>query len=448
MYYRSKGFIIIFLVFLAIYQTSRLWFEDFSNHSFFYLMKNSDRLNIQREIKNIEESILINCGNNKFIRKYNNISNSDHKKIFDEVIYLCIKNGDYSYIEEFDINQILDNKSIIYTYDYFIENQDMLKIFNIKNNNLYKIKRFNMIAILPSASGIKTVFIDSNKLNAYGLEITKQSLNQNIYNIINDFINIDNKDFYFISTLKSGINLFKENNFIPKAKNDTFNINKIIAKNPLEKDGGVLLSSSEKYIDIFFDNPTIKWNSFINNTYTYNDENTVVKYYTNGVLEYVSYKSKLTNFKDKSPYSLAISFLEKDSNIKNEYYLKDYKINNNDIIFYFDYKINNFPIILSNNKKNETGMNSMIEITVSDNKVSKYKRLIYDFMLDLDYSKIEKNFIEIIDKVILKRTEEGNLEEEKINEMKLVYSFDRVGIPIDLCWLVNINNKNYFENTE
>lgn len=442
---KCKNFIITFLVFLAIYQTTGLWFENFSTHSLFYLIKNKDdKANIQKDTMYLIESILINTGNNKFIRKYNNISNADYKKTFDDAIGLCLEKGDFSYIKKFNINEILNNKAVIYTYDFSFKGEDMPKIFNFKSSHISKIKQFNTIIIMPIMEekyNVKTIFLESKTLEAYELKLSKDNLSQNIINIISDFNNFEQKDFYYISSEESGISLFNSNQFLIKARENIFSLNDIIATNPLEQDGGILLSESEKYVDIFFDNPITKTSSFTNNTYTYNDENVIVKYYPNGVLEYVKYKGNSVD-KQSSIYNIALQFLAKDTNIKNEYYLSNYKIEDNKFIFYFNYKINNFPIILSKEKMKETNMESMIEITIEDNIVSRYKRIVYDFAIDDSLTSIEKSFIDAIDSLIL------NIDSNVayIDDMKLCYSFNSIEEPVYLKWFININDVIYYED--
>ena len=213
-------------------------------------------------------------------------------------------------------------------------------------------------------------------------------------------------------------------------------------KNPIEKYGGIILSESEKYVDVFFDSPLTKSSSFINNTYTYNDENVIVKYYPNGVLEYVKYKSNIGVTNEESPYNIAIQFLAKDTNIKNDFNLKDFKVEDNKTVFYFDYKINNFPITLSQAKMEELEMQSIIEVTVEDNRVSKYKRLIYDFYIEEDYTTVEKNFIDTIDTILVNT----NNKDTFIDEMKLVYKFENPNEFLNIQWFVSIDDKSYFED--
>lgn len=442
-----KNFIITFLIFLAIYQTTRLWFENFSFHSFFYLIENkNDKANIQKDTKYVTESILINTGNNKFIRKYNNISKTDYKKMFDEAIYLCLKKGEFNYIKNFDIKQILDTRSVIYTYDFMLKGEDVENIFGIKGGHISKIKQLDTIIIVPDITdkfNIKTIFLNSKTSEAYEIKANKEVLAENVFNIITDFSIIELQDLYFVSSEQIGVELFSTNQFLPKIKDGYVDIQGVEAINPLEKDGGVLLSESESYVDIFFENPITKTSSFINNTYTYSDDNVIVKYYPNGVLEYVKYKNNTITDMYTSPYNIAIQFLEKDVNIKNEYYLKGYETEENKVTFYFDYKINNFPIQLSKNKKDEMGINSMIEITVENNMVSRYKRVIYDFVLTDSYTTFEKSFIDIIDNFLVQ-----NGQNTLIDKMKIVYNFDNIDDLVYAKWLIIADNKNFYEDIQ
>lgn len=447
---RAKNLIIVLLIFLAIYQTANLWFENFSSHRFFYLIKNSyDKHIMQKETSNTIESIIINTGNNKFLRQYNNISSAEYKKVFDDAIITCTKRGDFSYVKKFDLNYILDNKAVIYDYAYNSSGKDLNNIFNLKLKNLSKVGNFDKIILFPdinSNTNLQVIFFYSETSEAYIFNLSRQGLAQNIYNFISNFSGTENKNLYYISSLKSGMDLFKENQFIPKFKNGNIELKKAEAVNPLDQDGGVLLSGLERYINIFFDNPAIKWSSSLNNTYTYNDDNTVVKYYTNGVLEYVNYRTYFTG-QEFNPYKAAIQFLEKDSNIKNEYYLTDYKEAKDGITFYFDYKINNFPIRLSEEIKESTNMKSMIEVTVYENKVYKYKRLVYNFNLKDEKTFLNINFVDALDKIFLER-EDKNIRKNIVDKIDFVYKFDESNFTLSHYWIVKIGDTVYFEKIE
>ena len=419
---RWKNFIIGFLIFLAIYQTNVLWFNNYFNN------KNFNRVNIQNETLFLTDSILINTGDNKFIRKFNNISNSEYKRIFDETIYLAIKNGRFEFIEKYNLDNILNNKCVIYTYDFIINTKYVKDIFNIKSKHFSKLDNFDRIIIIPSKDlnyEIKVVFLSSKSLKAYEVLYKKESVNQKILDTIEDFKYLENREFYFVSSQEGLEQYFNQNEFLPKAKLDSLYIDNIKATNPLENGGGILLSESEKYVDVFFENPAIKSSLFINNTYTYNDENIIVKYYPDGILEYVEYKSNISKNNKESAYKIAVNFLKKDTNIKNEYYLSNYIEDIDKTTFYFDYKINNFPIMLSESFKKKIDMKSIIEVTVEDGRVSKYKRLIYNFELSQDYKVLKQDFQMLLD------------DKQKLDRMYLSYIFDNPEEDISIKWVLD-----------
>lgn len=445
--------LIIFLIFLAIYQTSGLWFETYSSHNLFYLInKKFDKKLASKDILCTAESLFINEGNGKIIRKYNNLDKLDYKNIFDKIISFCLQNASIKYNPNFNIDDVLNQKSVIYNFAYDVLGKDLQTLFSVKNSKLEHIKSFNMIALIPSDDNyVKIIFIDKNTNTSNELKLYKNSININIKDTIAEISRIISDNFYFISTKKSGISLFNQNEYLPKSisrgnseTHSNITLNDITYVNPLENDGGVLLSESENYINIFFENPAVKITSFIKDTYTYNDDNTVVKYYTNGVLDYSNYKTSFDAVKD-SNYKIATAFLNEDTNIKNEYYLNSYKIKDNIVTFYFDYKIGNLPIILTDSLKHKIDMSSMIEVSVENGRVSKYRRFIYDFYTLDTKTTVENSFINAIDNTLVKLglTFSKNI---FINDMDLIYKFDNITMPIPINWEIKINGNKYFED--
>lgn len=442
-----KNFFITFLVFLAVFQTAKLWFEDFSGHSPFYLNSdNSKKKQIQKKIINNIESIIFNTGSNKFLQKFNDINNNNFKHISDELISFAIKKGDFKSFDNINFDDIFKNKSIIYNYSYSLQGELISGIFNTKNKNLSKIDSFDLICIIPKLNNTeltKVIFINSYQNKQYEFSLKKPDMSNTLYGIVNS-IKLDNSNIYYISSENNGFKLFEKNQFLPKWDKNIFEYNIVEANNPLNQDGGVLLSGIEKYVDIFFENPVTKWTHFVNGTFTFSDENIVVKYHPNNVLEYNSYKAtedKKTNDFIKS-YLLAIQFLKNDYNIKNEFYLKNFLIESDKITFYFDYKINDFLINLSEDIKKDTQMDSFIEVVISENKVLKYKRLTYDFVLKNSTSFIETDFLKAIDNVVALKKEHEN---KKIKSIQLAYNFKGQNQNLKLGWFINIDNKTFFQ---
>ncbi|MFI3230831.1 MAG: hypothetical protein R3Y29_04685 [bacterium] len=469
--YRLNELFIILLILLAMYQTTILWFGDIYSDILFYNNKNNLFNNIESD-SYILESFFINTGDNNFIRKYNNISNADYKHICDDIIEEAItKSGSYSY--HYDKNNILNNFCIIYQYDFYINIRDMNSIFNMSSNSkIERLEKYNLIIITPtqndSSSNIKVDFVDSETLEAFEVVISNYDLNQEASEAINQLSFMGKNDYIFKSSLDLIDSAYINSNFItnlnnknlfiptPTKSQEYFLLNTISAKNPLEIAGSILLTESEKYVDMFFEVPATKTTSSINDIYTYSDENVVVKYYTNGILEYVNYKTQPSN--NKKPYEIAVEFLNRDTKIQNEFYLVDYNINqeNNSYSFYFDYKLNGFPITLEQNLKQDLNMSSIIEIEVKNGVVSRYRRLIYDFYIESDYIivKDSQNYSSYFNFVIetalntaksisVEDVEESSINDLNIQDIKISYIFKGINTPITPIWNFKVNSNYY-----
>lgn len=449
---RVKNFIISFLVILAVYQTAKLWFEDFSNHNFFYTILNRNSADYtQQSCVYTLNSLIINKGNNKFERIYNDIYKSDYKSVLDRAVTLCLKEGKSVKLNEDYFKTMMNSKFIMYKYDYKLTGETVGEMFNVKGNNISKISEFDTIVLIPSINVPETLhisFIDNDSYNITGFEVIGYDVIKDVYNLI-DLFSMDNENIYYISSFQNGFDIFKKNVFIPSWDSTSIVYKPITMVNDMESAGSVLMMSLEKNIDIFFDNPAVKWPTRVNDVYTYSDETTVVKYYTNGVLEYSNYKSgnetnKNSSFYDK--YISAINFMQKDINIKNEYYLSSYLKEDDKYTFYFDYKINNFPIILSDEIKRNIGMKSMIEVTVSGNTVVRYKRYVYNFEIDESNKKyINVDFLKAVDYVFSKiQNNENKSNKDIIDDIILGYTVFEQPSEIQINWGVEIDDNMYF----
>ncbi|MBR1442929.1 MAG: hypothetical protein IJ583_05280 [Firmicutes bacterium] len=445
---KIKNYIIIFFVLLAVYQTGTLWFEDFSSHSFFYTFMSANDHATYEEIKYTLDCIMISAGNGEYIKRGNDIYESEYKAVFDNAVKECVTNGTYSGIKDGKIiDEVLSGKCGVYKYDYKFEKGDAAKLFGMEASKFKNIGSFDMIIIeadnnVPERMRVAFFDDDDSERKAYLFELKNNDIIKECYDVINDF-EIKENELYYISSEKNGLRLFEKNVFVPKSS-DEKEFCDIEVKNVFEEDGSVLLMTLEKNIDNFFDNPAIKWSSTVNNVYTYSDENTVVKYYTNGILEYSNYKntSESGSRDFYEDYMTAISFMLKDTNIKNEYYLSGYKKDSDKTIFEFNYKINDMPIIMSDDMKNETGMENMIEVTVSGGNVSKYKRVAYIFEENKENNYfVRLDFLGAVDKVLSIGDNEG----KTIRNMNIAYEIEREK-SAKPKWVIDIEGNIYTEN--
>lgn len=439
---KSKNLVIALLVFLSIYQTAKLWFEDFSGYNFFYFL-NSREEDIAREDKDMHmlSRIIVNLGNKKFVAY-----DGDDKPSIDEALTLAISSGKLAGVKALDYNELLKNKSLILEYDYILSLSPERNLLNkIKNSNTQNIKAFNTIIIIPEsdlAGRLRVMFVSEEESTVCELEL-RNNISFAIQHIV-DEAQMRGTDLYYESSALNGFDLFEYNVFMEQWQQDSYDFAGIERVNPYIENQNLRLNLIEKHIDIFFDNPGGKWKSQVNEIYTYSDDTTVVKYYPMGVLEYSKYGISYNPTPDSSApvygeYLSAISFLDKDSAIINEYYLKDFIQRNGDTVFYFDYKINGLPIVMSDDTKEETGMDSIIEVVVSGGEVIKYKRYIYDFKESVEMAYAAVNYLSAIDKIFAS----GDIiDKNSVRAMYLGYNTDNYD-GCELSWFVKTGEKAF-----
>ena len=155
-------------------------------------------------------------------------------------------------------------------------------------------------------------------------------------------------------------------------------------------------------------------------------------------MEYFNYSTKSkTDSSFSANYVAAINIIKRDSFITNEFYLDSYTLKEGQYVFYFNYKINDLTIVPGENIKRLTGMNSMIEVTVSEGSVDKYKKYACRYTVS---EKINLNakvdFVSAVDE-IYEGLYKGANKAEKVDDITLSYIAETK--PFGLSWIVEIN---------
>ncbi len=423
-----KTFFIAFLALSAIYLTGQLWFEKISNRNFFYTVLSflsfEPSNNIEEEYTIVAPTrIITNFGNKTYNIIYNNISTSLQKKNGDEAIKLILSKGSFVKSDKIDWDYVLSNMSYIYDYSFSVPSEFLIGSFGQKNNSVStKIKAFDSIVIIPARNigeKLKLLFIDKTEDLYYEFLLEESNTDQITKTIINDIktIQTNNDSLLYGSSHQKGFNMFTENTFIPEIE-DFYAFPSLEPINPYAKNGDVLKNTITSKILDFFDNQTIEYQS----KYTFSDENIVVKYYPEHVLEYSDYSiaNNSLNINLLGKYYTALSFIKKDTTVINEFYLADYKVEDNIYTFYFDYAINDFPIMLPESLQSKIKMKHFIEISVENNKISKYKKYVYNFISEERANEVATvGFIENYNKIL---TEDIKTNALKIENLILAYN--------------------------
>lgn len=442
---KVMNFVIVLLVITAVCQTGKLWLGDVASHSFFYTTFAKGIVQPQKvyaESGAISPArIVMGYGNKKFSISY--ISTDDNSIInyADSIIKGSLNNGIYLKKNNFEWDDILLSKCVIYDYGKLVSSLDYFSIKKLPEMDF----EFDYIFIYPSrATGEDTrvSFINSYDETEVLYTFKKNTDSEELYNIIEQN-QIKENDIMYISTKQSGFNIFEKNIFLPQWTGETYSYSSITKNNPFMVDGNISINLLENSVDNFFKNFISQWYDNINGVSTFSDDTTVVKYYPSGVLEYFNYniveESKSNFF---TSYTACKNFMQNDVTLKTNYYLKDFiKDSDGNYIFYFDYMVEKFPLILSDNIKDETELKSSIEITVKNNLVVKYKRYAFNFYIQSSKDSVANcDFLTALDSVISNLNEEDK--KQKVDDIRLAYCIDKANT-IKLKWFIKIDDTYY-----
>lgn len=439
----GRNFIIAFLMVLAIYQTGKLWFGDFSDHNFFSLFeggKNSYAKNVAYTL----DRLVINLGDNKVICKGSNIYGSEYKEQFDKAVSEALVKGTLTEnTGDVDWASVLENRAIIYEYSCSFRGTDLEGIFNVKSDICAKIKTYDTIIISPRAdnSFMRIIFYDSEqKISSY-VELKSSTVIGECYETSSQF-SVSENEIYYISSVENGFGIFTGNKFLPQCESEIYTYS-AIEPHYIINDTTLV----EKNANIFFDNTFAKDYQKNNDNYTFRNETTVVRFYDNSVFEYFNYDTKSgENNSFSANYVAAINLINQDIFVTNEFYLDSYTFNEGQYVFKFNFKINDLPLVPGDDIMDITGMDSFIEVTASNGSVDKYRKYACRYTVS---DKITLNsrvdFIGAVDKIYaeLNSLGEGT---KPVDDIALAYIADDKNF--GLSWIIDIDGQRYIVAAE
>ncbi len=438
----GRNFVIAFLMVLAIYQTGKLWFGDFSDHNFFSLF-DRNRNSYAENVAYTLNRIVINLGDNKVICKASNIYGSEYKEQFDEAVATALTKGTLTEnTGDIDWVSVLDNRAIIYEYSCSFKGSDLEGIFNVKSDMCAKIETYDTIIISPRAdnSFMRIIFYDSEeKISSY-VELKSNSVIGKCYETSSQFSSYEN-DIYYISSVENGFDIFTGNKFLPQCESEIYTYSAIEPHYIISD-----MTLVEQNANVFFDNAVTKDYQKNSDNYTFRNETTVVRFYDNSVLEYFNYDTKSgENSSFSANYVAAINLIRQDTFVTNEFYLDSYTFDEGQYVFKFNYKINDFPLIPSDDIMEATGMSSFIEITTSNGSVDRYRKYACRYTISdkitLD-SKVD--CIGVVDEIYEELYGDGNT--KPVDDIVLAYIADDKSF--GLSWIINIDGEIYIVDTE
>ena len=373
---KIKNIIIAGLFLATLFQINTLWFSNGQSLSFFGFFEGQNQSEMTEEAKQAfikPFRIAVGHGAFEFSVHFGGLSGIDEKHNIDRAVSQAASGGEFVQSGAIVWNELLSQKCVIYDYAVSLPFGSYAEALGGASNlALSKIKTFDCVVLLPK--------FDSASISCYFVNKTDGSYSEfSVKADLNFWDNLNKKSgLKYIFPQDAGGGLFEGFLLVPDIEG-SFSYPLIDKTNPYVVGGSVLINTTEKYVDAFFENPAAKWRSGVA-PYTFSDDTTVVKYHSNDVLEYSSYKASEKKPEDLlTAYSMAFDVMNRDTTIANEIYLAELTYADGNYYFGFDYVLDNFPVSLSGEKSKLTGMNHLIEINILSSNVTKYKRYVSSY---------------------------------------------------------------------
>ncbi|GHU50769.1 hypothetical protein AGMMS49975_02480 [Clostridia bacterium] len=440
---KAKNLIIAFLVILSVSQIGQLWFDSY-DINFFHTAKSLARNGNEKVFLTVPSRIISKDREGSYRIRYNSLDTNLGKYNCNLILDELFLSGEYT--GKYAASPSSLAACVIYDYALPMDAADFTESyeqnsseFKKKSSRLSKnVDSFRQIIFVPKVySEAKPDSIEINVLFVSNSYKTIYEYTVKIKTTINDNLQLyiaDNTVSDLVFTAKS-MELF-----LPVISDAGFPYHPIHTENPyMSADRVLTLKSAQKGLNPLFGDAKITQVSPEDSSYRYSNEaNVVVKYYrATDVIEYLDYSTvnKITPSTLPLNYAAAIRFLNADATIANDYYLDSCEISDDSYTFYFDYAVMDFPVLIPDSMKKELNLSHMIELTVSNQKVTKYKKIALTFTPD----------DEIFNNATIQYEDFMNVwGGENPDDVRLAYKYDKEKIKwLVLNWFLLQNGNSY-----
>ncbi|TCK93172.1 hypothetical protein EDC19_1360 [Natranaerovirga hydrolytica] len=441
--------VIIVLLLISIVQIIRLWFDDFSNRNFFYNV--IERQPAFEEILDDDISILNpetmavyypeNDEEQFYIIKNTRAEFEDLLHNNRRLIQDILRYGTNEGVSIVNWDDFWVRQSIVMKLPVAIQYEDLLLDTKITRGIPEENYYFDYIIIIPAANSNRDVYtylVNSEQSQmmtiSYG-DREEDAHNRRVIQTMNDLFEKQAFPLY-LSTKKLGLRRFSQNIFLPL---EDINVNynqSIQIEVPFIQNEVINEREVENYVNRFFSNPAAKYLIQDEHVWTYRDEQNIVRYDTNGIVEYtdLTVRKQIVDDSLMNAYAIGMNFIDDVANINNqEFYLMDYEMTNQDIILYFNYRYNDFDFVLSDSLKETLGVKAPLEIRISNDQVYYFKKWLIEKEISIfGYREFDIDYINALDRYVGLYGEDNDI----IEDMYLAYYIDDINTQSNLNWII------------
>lgn len=431
---KLQNILIVILCFTVMLEVRQLWFVNLSSGQVFQQGEKLKSSNIEEKKDflspfRIAVNNTTNINQNEFYVLY---EGDDYENILNNSQNMLDLYSKSNFVESKQLdNSIFENdEAIIFEYTFLLDSKMLVDALELSKNSFNKVDKFDKLCFIKSNDNINIIFINSDE-NIY----TKYEADENVKRNQMDF-RLKDTDKYnkYAYNLNSDSKISK----LELIENvDGKEYSNIYAQNPFATIyGDSTRNLVESKVDKYFQNVLYMKFSPSETAYVFSDTDTVVKYFNSGILEY-SYYNIPTTVEETNivlDFVIAKNFIETDTDIINNYYLKDYSANKFETVFKFDYIINNYPVKFT---KDEKMMDSAIEVTVKNNTVTNMKKIVYNYNISENTNVVSKSLSQAISVLSNEKESENTA---FVEDVILGYKVSEVEEESGLYWFMDAFN--------
>ena len=451
-YTKAKNIIIAVLTIAAAGLTSHLWFDRIANRSFFHTALapfSASRTDTAAQAAHILKPyrIIVGYGDGMFNAICSDMADRSEAVAGNALLEAALENGAFAKADPLDWEGLLSQPLYLYQYTFNVPADFFVGVFNRRNvvNIQAQTDTFNAIALVPGRTPDESVlvaFIDETRHMMYTYSVQAES--EALFEALAAGAALQDRytgGVFYVSSIQADLAMLEGSHFIPQWRHAYAAYNWLEVSNPYAYAGSLLLEPIRRQVEMLFDNPDgIYPSRGSGGVYTYSNENTVVRYYANNVLEYISYSPPLDRSVGSSmagDFLKAMAFLGKDRNVATDYYLSSVEPIVDGHIFYFDYTASQFPIQWPENFSSDIGLKSPIEITVENNQVFKYRKLVYNFEVgSTNLWGLGTSFLDVYDNLRID-ADDALIQLDGVSLGYKMESADRLG----MSWFMGMNGR-------
>lgn len=452
--------LILIFILAAVVQTEMLWLGDTAGHNFFYSFFDN-RKNAAFKLSAgltpiLPQQVIIGYGNKRYHAYYPQPSADKMQQTCLAILSKAMATGKAEEWQPVQWEDLLSSKTVVYEFPFPMSITEYAKGLKSKlSKDMEKISSFDCLILSPgkeASDSTDIYFVNDERKESCLVTITGQNETEALYNAISS-MQQEEQDLSFISTKQNNFNMFQNNCFLPQWKGESYRYAALRKEIPFQANGMVSQELLEKGVKGFFKStsPQLNKRDEEGGFYTVSNETTVVKYYSNNIMEYYNYDAYGEGEEQTlvTAYYACMEFLKTDSTLENDIFLAGAEMGSDGLVFYFDYVINNIPILLSDDITARIGSSHSIAVTLNHNQVKGYRRLMYTFQENKEKDqRADLDFVTAVDATMLefKETsgqERADYEGDAMEDITLGYFLDSSD-ELTMVWFSKMYGQTYW----